>query len=363
MHQRCRGLCVLVALAAELLSDPARAEGAARRSVVFVEPASEELDASLRDALTAQLSGGSAEVVFEHFTQEGAPLRTQVSEARSLAHAHDASGVFWLDSQSDKDWLLYLTEPDGERVLVRRVEIEAGGTAAAVEAVSVITRQSSDALLAGQTIGMTPVTLPPVVTPPPDRSVSPPAHSAIVPLAPAEPTRRSVSISVGYTGDYASQQLGWQSGIGVGLGYTFDVGVYVAAGGTLIPGTDVAASPAVFRLTRVPLYVEGGYSFGKARFVPSLGVRAMVELLGRHAVSTSNSFLAAPDSTRAVVLLAPRARGDLLLTAALSAYLTAGADFALNKFSFVSRGDGPDQVLLKPLLVRPALELGLTFRP
>jgi hypothetical protein len=85
--------------------------------------------------------------------------------------------------------------------------------------------------------------------------------------------------------------------------------------------------------------------------------------LGRHAVSTSNSFLAEPDRTRAVVLLAPRVRGDLLLTAALSTYLAAGADFSLNGFSFVSRGDGPDRVLLDPLLVRPALELGLTFRP
>jgi hypothetical protein len=363
VHQRYRGLCALLAFAAALLAVGARAAESARRSIVFVEPASEQLDAALRDALTAQLSGGQADVVFEHFTQEGAPLRAQVSEARSLAHAHDATGVFWLDSQSDKDWLLYLTEPDGERVLVRRVEVEVGGSAAAVEAISVITRQSSDALLAGQTIGMQPVNLPPAPTATVDRSV-PPVMRALPLPGPVAYPRQGPYLSVAYVGDYPyQQQVGWQSGAGVAVGYTFGVGVYLGAGSALLAPAEVSVPPGVFRLSRIPMYVEGGFSFGQGRLVPSLGFRAIVELLGRHAISTSNTFTGTPDSTRGVVLLSPRARGDFWLTPGLSAYAALGADFALNPFSFVSRIDGANRVLVEPLLPRPSAELGLTFRP
>lgn len=333
---------------------------------MFVDPPSDELDRSLRDALTAQLSGGPVALVFEHFAAGAAPLGRRMSEARALAEAHHARGVFWIDTQADGDWLLYLAEPGGERTLVRRVEVEANGTDAAVEAVAVITRQSSEALLSGGTIGMAEVpretraasVAPP--TPPPEPETPPPP----APRVPKSyPTFRGLSLSTAYAGDFPTEVIGWNSGLALSAAYHVPFGLYVAAGYTFIRDSQIEASPILLRITRNPFYGEVGYSFGHGPVIFSLGGRILIELLGRHAVSTSGSFSGTPDSTRATVYLSPRARIDFGLSPALALYGALGADFGLNRFSFVSRVDGGDRVLLEPNVVRPAVELGLSFWP
>jgi hypothetical protein len=339
-----------------------------KRAVVFVDPPTEDLDRSLRDALTAQLSGGPANLVFDHFEEDNAPLSRRMFEARSLALSHQATGVFWIDAQSGGDWLLYLSEADGERTLVRRIEVEANGAAAAVEAVAVITRQSTEALLAGGTIGMQTVSAPPAPTsaPPP----LPSANEPEPPVAPPPVVHRPVlspaglSFSVAYAGEYPASALGWQSGLTARASYRLPVNVYVAAGYTFFRDAELDASPLVLRITRNPFYVEGGYTFGHGRWVPSIGGRAIVELLTRHTLSTSGTLASTPDATRASVLLSPRLRLDYVFSPSLALYGAAGADFGLNRFSFVSRAAGAgDRVLLEPDIVRPSIELGLSFWP
>jgi hypothetical protein len=334
--------------------------------VVFVDPSSDELDRSLRDALTAQLSGGPVALVFEHFAEGSAPLGRRMSEARALAASHHARGVFWIDTQADGDWLLYLAEPGGERTLVRRIEVEANGTDAAVEAVAVITRQSTEALLIGGTIGMAevaheapaPKVIPPTSTEEPQTPAPRPS-----PPAPTRPSFRGISLATAYAGDFPADAIGWNSGLSLSAAYHLAFGLYFAAGYTFIRDTQLDVSPILLRITRNPFYGEAGYSFGHGPVVVSLGGRVLVELLGRHAVSTSGSFSGTPDSTRTTVYLSPRARIDIGLSPALALYGALGADFGLNRFSFVSRVDGGDRVLLEPNVVRPAVELGLSFWP
>jgi hypothetical protein len=119
----------------------------------------------------------------------------------------------------------------------------------------------------------------------------------------------------------------------------------------------------VLRLTRSPIHIEGGFAFGHGRLVPGVGARGTVEIIDRHAFSTSGTLTGTPDSSRAVVLLSPRLRLDYAFSLALSAYLSGGVDFALNSFSFVSRVAGLNRVLLEPHEVRPSIELGLSFWP
>jgi hypothetical protein len=332
------------------------------RAIVFVEPAAPEVGKQLHDALTAQLSGGSAVVVFEHFSAEAVALRRQMQEAGALARAHDAVGAFWLDVQPSGEWLLYLADPDGNRMLVRRIEIEPGAIAAGVEAVGVITRQSSDALLAGGTIGMQ--TIAPATSTP----LPPPSESS-EPRPPARPKARppsyfsGLSFALGYSGDFPAKEIGWQSGLALAAGYRFSPGIYVSGGYRLLNGAEVVSVPIVLRITRSPIHIEGGYAFGHGRLVPAVGARGTVEIIGRHAVSTSGSYTGTPDSTRAVVLLSPRVRLDYAFSLAVAAYVSGGVDFALNGFSFVSQVAGQDRVLLEPPVVRPSIELGLSFWP
>jgi hypothetical protein len=336
------------------------------RAVVFVAPSSAELDKELRDALSAQLSGGSAELVFDRFTADAAPLRRQMQEAAALARTHRAAGVFWLDTQPSGEWLLYLADPGGDRMLVRRIDVEPGAIAAGVEAVGVITRQSSDALLSGGTIGMQTVPTPAVPSPP-TKAIQPPAPSGPPPdrakNRPPPPFFTGLSFSVAYAGDLPAKEIGWQSGLALSVAYRFPPGLYLDAGYTLLRAVDIASDPIVLRLTRSPIHIEGGFGFGHGRLVPGVGGRGTVELIDRHAFSTSGALTGTPDSTRAVVLLSPRVRLDYAFSLTLSAYLSGGVDFALNSFSFVSRVAGLNRVLLEPHEVRPSIELGLSFWP
>jgi hypothetical protein len=333
-------------------------------AIVFIAPSTAELDKELRDALTAQLSGASAELVFEHFAAEGASLRRQMQEASAIARAHSAAGVFWLDPQPDGDWLLYFVDPDGNRMLVRR--IDAPAISAGVEAVAVITRQSIDALLAGGTIGMQSVPKSQASAVPPSQPAAPlEPHPTKPPDSnqPSPPFFSGLSFSAAYFGDLPASEIGWQSGLAIGVGYRFSPGFYVDAGYTLLPGVEVVSDPIVLKITRYPIHIEGGFAFGHGRLVPAIGGRATVEIRGRHALSTSGSFTGTPDRTRAVVLLSPRLRLDYAFSLALGAYVAAGVDFEVNGFSFVSRIAGQDRVVLEPYVARPTIEVGLSFWP
>jgi hypothetical protein len=361
---------LLTAIVGLLLAPSAMAEQVELRAIVFVSSPSQELDASLRDALTAQLSGSSAVLVFEHFSVDGAPLRRQVSEARSLAAAHDAAGVYWLDAQSEKDWLLYLAERSGDRVLVRRLEIETGGTAAAVEAVSVITRQSTDALLAGQTIGMQPVDVPAeggASSEPSPQPAVPPASGAEEPKprtpTVAGPPRRAIAIGIGYYGDSFASQIPWQSGMRFGASYRSSFGLYAGAGYVFFRESTVQAPHVAFQITRTPIDLGVGLELARGRLVPSVGLRGIVDVVHRQGISAEPPAVATPDTTLPVVFLSPRLQVGYTVSEALGVYLGGGVDFAINAFSFISRVDGRDDVLLSLRGVRLSAEAGLTFWP
>jgi len=352
---------LLAGLVGLSVASTARTE-TAKRSIVFVSPASEELDTSLRDALTAQLSGGEAEVVFEHFATTSTSLRNQVSEARSLASAHDAAGVFWLDAQVDGDWLVYLSEPSGDRVLVRRITVEPGGASAATEAVAVITRQSSEALLAGETIGMQPVDVPrePEITSPPTH-LTPAKHPVF--HEPMFTRPHGLAIAISYVGDSPARTIPWQSGARVSLSYRARSGFQAGAGFTLFKQAVIEAPGLVFQVARSPFDLGVGWAFGHGRLVPTLELRGLVELAQRHNVSVSPDFEPTPDSTRVALFLSPHFRIGYTVSAMLELFVGGGADLALNGFSYVTRVDGQDRELLKTHEIRPAVELGGIFWP
>jgi len=347
-----------------LLSRTSRAEETSGRTIVFVSPAAPDIEASLRDALTAQLSGVSVNLVFESFATHDAPLRAQVSEARSLAAAHLAVAVFWLDVQasSDKDWLIYLAEPTGSRVLVRRVPLRAEDTAAAVEAVAVITRESTEALLAGQTIGMEPIADVSRSSSSPVTQV-PPGPPPAVPPAQRVDRRNGLNLSMAYYGDAYAHQVWWQSGIALAGAYHFESGLLLGLGVVVFNDVSVSTPDVAFRVTRVPIRAAVGYRTNWRRFAAGFELRGGVELTSRHDVTTDTTLTESRDSTRAVLLLSPRLRVEYRLTSVLSVYLAAGGDIGLNQFSYVSRTDGRDLVELDPLKIRPSGELGVAFWP
>jgi hypothetical protein len=353
---------VLVLVVGALLAPSRYARAERIEPVLFVAPAVGDLDAALRDALYAQLSGASTQLLFERFSPEASTLRRQVAEARTLAAARHAIGVFWLDAPVDKDWLLYLAEPGGDRVLVRRVAVEADGAAAATEAVAVITAESSVALARGQTIGMQPVALPPEEPPravPPKAPTAPPSRAAV----PSPERHRSTRFFVGfgYYGDGPTQEIRWQSGARLSLGARFVNGFYLNAGYLFFKQTTVRGSDLTFQVSRNPLDLGVGFALRRNRWAPALELRAIGEILTRENVATSSGLQATPNATRVLMFVSPRARLDWALSEAAGVYAAAGIDIAINSFSFVSRIDDQYRPLLRPAPVRPAFELGASF--
>jgi hypothetical protein len=360
------GRFAILALVAELLFarvPDARADPAG--SVVFVAPAVGELDDALRDALSAQLAGAEATLLFERFSADASTLRRQVTEARRLAAAHHAVGVFWLDASADKDWLLYLAEPGGDRILVRRITVESNGSAAATEAVAVITSESSQALAHGETIGMQPVVLPAEPHPAKSAGVTPPPVASPTRPGPrAEPPQRvRLFAGLAYYGDGPAQEIRWQSGARLSLGLRFPNGLYLNGGYLFFKEATVRGRELSFQVSRSPVDLGLGLALGRNRWRPALELRVVGDILARQVVSTGTTFQATPDATRVMIFVSPRARLDYAISAVLGAYLAGGLDAALNSFSFVSRVDGQDRPLLRPAAVRPAFEVGASFTP
>lgn len=369
MPSTLRRLAALSVVVELLLARCPGVHAAPTRVVVFVAPAAGELPDALRDALSAQLAGADTELRFERFSSDASTLRRQATEARTLAAADHALGVFWLDAPADKDWLLYLAEPGGDRVLVRRVTVEAGGVAAATEAVSVITSESSVALARGQTIGMQPVALPPEPPPPSPPSAGtappPPAGPASPPARPAPgpetPSAGRWFAGLAYYGDGLAKEIRWQSGARLSLGVHLPHGLYLNAGYVFLKEATVRGAALTFQIARNPLDIGLGIALGRNRWRPSLEVRGLVEVLSRQSIATGTELEATPTATRVMIFVSPRARLDCTISQGLGAYAAVGIDVATNPFFYVSRVGGQDQPLLRPSAVRPAIELGASF--
>jgi hypothetical protein len=352
---------VLFAVGVMLFANTAAADDPATKAVVFVPPP--DIETPLRDALTAQLSGVAVELVIEHFVSEPDSLKQNVEESHSLAAAHQAIGVFWLDVRAKDEWLVFLTVPAGRRVLMRRVPIGADGSVAAMEAVAVITRESTAALLAGQTIGMSEVVIPDepekpvtIVIAPPSKTVPAPTKHVWAPLS-------GFSFSTSYYVDVYAKDSGLSSGAAFVPAWRFASGVRIGASFVTFQPEEASVDGLAFLVRRYPIGVEAGYAYARQKWMLGLALRGVVELTNRHVLAALPPAAPTEDSQRAVVFLSPRLRFDYRVSEAMSLFLAAGADFALNGFSFVNRVDGVDRPVFEPLRVRPAGEVGVAFWP
>jgi hypothetical protein len=202
--------------------------------VVFVLPRSADaaLEKSLREALEAQFSGMQASLIFRTFDSDLPDLRSQARAARDIARALSARAVFWVEAAAGQEMLLYLSEPEAERILVRRLQTGAMSADASAEMVSIITRESTAALLAGHTIGMQPVQVEPPPAPPPP--VQPPAERPVPPKPRRSrprsvPPRSGLSVDIGYQGNAFAPQEAWQNAVHFAAHWLSASGIYAGA--------------------------------------------------------------------------------------------------------------------------------------
>jgi hypothetical protein len=363
----------------------ARDEPRALVVVVDADSAPNALNAAILGAIEADVADLKVHLHVESVRGAG-DIRSRLDQALAVRTTEGRRlGALWFDTSQLGDFLLFLANADGSRVLVRRIHVGTDAEGAAVEELAVVVRSTVSALLEGGTLGTAaiapapstavgPSGLPPgdgpaaaasttLPDPQPGRSValvSPSlpraSNRAAVPDRPRIPLAQ---LGVSYVGTVFSSPGSWQSGLALSARYVAAFHGYLEASYDFISPEDVVADGFALELGRHPFGVAAGYQRvlgSRFRFEGELAF--VVDAVSRTTSTTTAGFQPTSSDTRALLALAPRARAAY--NPFWQAWLTVGAgvDVVVNHFTYQAP---PSTVLVDPLSVRPRVELGLAL--
>jgi hypothetical protein len=295
-------------------------------------------------------------VLVESTPLEDADLTKQVAWARAAGLRHDAVGVFWLDARDEAQLLLYLIDRSGDRVLVRTVPKDPESPAATYEAVGVVARSITEALLGGATIGMKELDVP---EPEPTPAAAPPPDVPKPDQTPA-PWHR-LNVTLGYRGSSFADQLVWQSGIGaelsarprrafeLGLGYTFFVPAY--AEHPLIIFSVQRHTPSAFAGLHAAV--------GRRAAIDLRGV-ATLDVVRQRVIEVAPELDGKPNSSRVLFSLGAETRLWVYAWRSFGFFAGIGLDIVTNPFAYVVVQEGRD-VALETHRVRGVASAGLGY--
>ncbi len=362
---------------------PEAAAQAAPRVLVLVPEGDAEERAGFIRAVQAHLASSDVTVerrpIPAHVPRTVAALAAHASAAAAAA---GALGAFWIES-AEQAVLVYLVEPDGARILVRRLDRPPGTEAAVAESVGVVVRASAEALAAGRRIGMTAVPAPPPaareVSPSPPPEVSEPPASAppevSEPPAPAPPPPRPpagsrrpprrprVDLRSFYAGGNLAAGIPWQHGVGGDVLVEPLPRFFVAVGYTYFPPARVSTPWLSVLLDRhAPRVDLGGRPWVHRRAELALRAGASLEILRRRSVP--GSLPAQTPSRRVVPVLGAGVELRVRLVRRFFAWVGAGADVPLVRPRYLVVPDPADDPVVVTRLdaVRGTFAAGLAVR-
>jgi hypothetical protein len=361
------------------------------RRVVFVASA-RDASRGLEVALRAQTSDLPVDVVtLEDSTTRD--LQGQTDFVLCKLRAHGADGAFWADVSADGEILLAYVEPDGSKVLVRR--LSPASSSAGLDEVAIVTRSTIQALLAGKTIGMQaasaehdpsvqilvvppiqPATIhaiPATQTPVPEipresplvaRDLPPlQSERAAQPMEPVRaPTPQHVArVAVGYVGSSFSPELAWTHGAAVTARWLPRKHVSLGAGGSLFPAREVAAGPTRLRLTRGAAEVFVGFEGAAGDFRYGLDLVGLVDYTTRSTVDTTGSLEPTDGAGHVSPGFSPRGRLAFSPWPSTAFEVGGGLDILIDPPHYGTEGSGRSSRI--PVLtsdaLRPRMEAGL----
>ena len=351
---------------------PEAASQAAPRVLVLVP----EEDAGER---AGYLRAVRAHLASSDVTVERRPIPADVPRtvAALAAHASAAAasagalGAFWIEP-AEQAVLVYLVEPDGARILVRRLDRPPGTEAAVAESVGVVVRASAEALAAGRRIGMTAVPAPPPaareVSPSPPPEVSePPAPAPPPPRPPAgsrpPPRRPRVDLRLFYAGGNLATGIPWQHGVGGDVLVEPLPRFFVAVGYTYFPPARVSTPWLSVLLDRhAPRVDLGGRPWVHRRAELALRAGGSLEILRRR--SLPGSLPAQVPSWRVVPVVGAGVELRVRLVRRFFAWVGAGADVPLVRPRYLVVPDPADDPVVVTRLdaVRGTFAAGLAVR-
>lgn len=349
----------------------ASVEPVAQRSVVFMVAEGDETGRSVVDAVKVQIADLEAELVLAELPASE-QLRERLSAARTHAKAHDAVGVFWLEVEAEGTLLLHLVDPEGARMLVRRVEPSPESDTAAVQTVAVIARGFTSALLEGRSIGFYEVETE--VTPGTDSETAPLTETRVTPT---RPPRGELRLGAAYYGALVAPEepWRWQSGVAVAGAWQWPIGIYVGLGYDVTQrfeattASEIAGNTIEFEVRRNPIWTIFGYQhqWPKRRLALDVEARFGPDIHTSQQSTAVDDSLIRTDFTSIFLLLSPRASLHFRPVSYFSAFLSVGVEAVLRGSVFKAEFEDDEgntideQTYLSPRVVRPLVLAGLNF--
>lgn len=345
------------------LGAPPAAEHDGARAVVLVAPAAPEgAAARVLEVIRAQLSEMPIRLVIEPATGGAQPFGQRIERALELSRRHRAAGTFWVDLAEQGDLLLYLFEPLGKKVLVRRVPVpDSKASDVAAEEMGLIARATVVALLEGREIGMEAAET---------AAPQPPARPSPAPLPregreerPSEPARAddpgAAMVIASYVGTRLDERID-QHGLAVGAGVRHRW-ARLAASYTFVRELHLEAAGTTTTAQRHPMEVAAGIFHVFHPFALGFELGVVAELYTRRSEATDPILEPTPAEHRWLWALSPRVFFSWSATAELRLFAAAGPETLLNRFDFIVQS-GPDRrVVFAPWSVRPRLQIGATI--
>jgi hypothetical protein len=321
--------------------------------VVFFAPKQlpSEVRSALEDALATQLSLLNATVYYAGpATREGNPTE-RVRSARRAAARYGAVATFWLDAPPSQAWVLYAADAGITRVVVRRLDSGQASVEANIEAVALIVRATTDALLHGE--------------PMPAEEISEEGKAlAPWPVEQLDRGSHAARISAAYTGTTFAKERRWQHGLSLRAAWIWPSGPYVGLGFTIFERMNFDIPPARFEVDRYPISLHAGLRFRVApmTFTGELGVE--LEIRNRRTLSGMDRSISVTNPEQTMVInICPKLETELSLFSWLALFGGVGLDFVVGNFpySVLEQETGEKSVILEPYLIRLSVHVGLAF--
>jgi hypothetical protein len=354
---------LLLVLAALLWVRPAAAETARPlRVLVWLEPGS--------DALLSRIRGQTNDLEVELVVEEGEPsprdLGAQLRLARRLATSHDAPVVVWFDAQG-AELVVRLALPGDNRLLER--EVGAARSSATLEAAALVVRESVQAILAGEAIGVEAperfVNLPepepttstkPIEAPPPRPLPVPLGPPGLLPRA-KEPPGSELAVGWRLVADGMANTASEELAGRLSLVWPWVEALLEAAGG--LP-RDKTTQFGTYRVARQELSAGLGLPLARAPLRATVALRAGALAYYRWTTDPAPGVRAAPARLSASGVVGPELRLRFPARSAhVAGELALGTVLVLGSTRIGYRVDGQFRRIDKALPIQPYLAVGM----
>jgi hypothetical protein len=271
-----------------------------------------------------------------------------------------AVAVFWVARADERHYVLSVVRPERREIRWRKVELEPEAVSAGMEALGIITRATTSALLADAALQMETTPIP---APAPAPAPSQPRPPSAAKRSPTAPSRGRAVLAVDYTGTSYAHELPWQSGVGLEAGWAWRFGLHAMVGYTAYQRVRAESPLGRVELTRHPIVALLGYHRRHRALGYGGDAGLIVDYARRHAIAGQPEVAAARDKGNVTTALTLRARGSVVVVWRLEVFAAVGIEAWLSRVRYAVADAGGDlHTVLVPRTVRATVVAGLAVR-